>query len=508
MLRNTQYILIFLLALGLGACKKKKDLLSPVQEASNTSLEEGDGEFYCANPFVHNESEHSNARTEATPVRGFNLKEDYRFKGVIKVAFLNGDEWQRNFVMNKARLWSNYANVTFEISPKEESLVRIEFGKNVNSSVKGTDNYDVPKTEATMHLATYSKYSLKLDNFTIAVLHEFGHVLGFAEEQQRSDRPFKIDEKKAIAYYKKAGYSEEKARRGLLFIYQDRELIMDYGFDPESIMLYTIPQEILISGTSTSKNSGLSEKDKITANNLYKFPKEPNILYPGQSITVGNKLSHYGGNVNNFELRLQTDGNLVLYPTAYLFRYVPKAIWASNTQGKSPNMLKMDLDGVLRLYDGNNAVVWHAPKSTIAVPGSFAKLQSDGNFVVYKNSKAIWASNTRRNITTSFDNNMALNVGEYITSPNGQYKLIFQEDNNLVLYENSTRKVRWNSNTYSDSPDYNARVEFNNEGDLILDSKGVSKVLFKDINNQIILRDDGCLYSTSQFLGFYLKLTN
>ena len=74
-----------------------------------------------------------------------------------------------------------------------------------------------------------------------------------------------------------------------------------------------------------------------------------------------------------------------------------------------------------------------------------AVMQDDGNFVVYQGAgagaTAIWAVNGPRGSSLATD--QALNMGAYLTSPNGNYKAIMQNDSNFVVYQGAT--VIWAS---------------------------------------------------------------
>ncbi|QKW22783.1 hypothetical protein HUT16_30130 [Kitasatospora sp. NA04385] len=82
----------------------------------------------------------------------------------------------------------------------------------------------------------------------------------------------------------------------------------------------------------------------------------------GSTLNGGDSIVKFGaGGQPSYELRMQTDGNLVEY--RWNNGSVDKVCWSSNSSG-----------------NGN----------------SHATFQNDGNFVVYRNSdnKALWASNT------------------------------------------------------------------------------------------------------------------
>ena len=76
-------------------------------------------------------------------------------------------------------------------------------------------------------------------------------------------------------------------------------------------------------------------------------------------------------------------------------------------------------------------------------------MQQDGNFVVYKDQGAIWASNTA-------------GVGT------GPYILRMQSDNNLVVYDTNDQ-ARWSSNTRTDHASANnGFVQMQDDGNLVV----------------------------------------
>ncbi|KAJ3201618.1 hypothetical protein HDU67_001176, partial [Dinochytrium kinnereticum] len=80
--------------------------------------------------------------------------------------------------------------------------------------------------------------------------------------------------------------------------------------------------------------------------------------------------------------------NLVIYDQ------FSRARWATNTGGYPALRARLEPgDGILRLYNTNNQVVWIAPMSR-----GFNRcllFQEDGNLVAYENNcRPIWATNT------------------------------------------------------------------------------------------------------------------
>jgi len=107
-----------------------------------------------------------------------------------------------------------------------------------------------------------------------------------------------------------------------------------------------------------------------------------NILYSPETLHSGNSLSW-----NSYELRMQSDCNLVLYECG-------RAIWATGTDGRGYNCrCTMQTDGNLVVYDQSNRAVWAS--GTAGENGNYVLvLQKDRNLVIYGTAR--WASNTYR----------------------------------------------------------------------------------------------------------------
>jgi hypothetical protein len=90
---------------------------------------------------------------------------------------------------------------------------------------------------------------------------------------------------------------------------------------------------------------------------------------------------------NNYTLKFQNDGNLVLYSRS------GTPLWATGTNAKG-NVLAVQSDGNVVMYGSYwGQVLWAT--NTSGNPGSFLALQTDGNLVVYnRNGRPLWASNT------------------------------------------------------------------------------------------------------------------
>ena len=103
------------------------------------------------------------------------------------------------------------------------------------------------------------------------------------------------------------------------------------------------------------------------------------LLFAGQSLYVGQMLVSQNG---NFQLVVQTDGDLVLYQVSPHI-----AVWSSQTVGQRSYELSMQTDGNVVLYDDATPphALWSSQTSGYrgAYPfGAYLLLQDDGNLVV------------------------------------------------------------------------------------------------------------------------------
>ncbi|MFE2105923.1 hypothetical protein ACFXAF_08640 [Kitasatospora sp. NPDC059463] len=92
-----------------------------------------------------------------------------------------------------------------------------------------------------------------------------------------------------------------------------------------------------------------------------------------------------------YELAMQGDGNLVLYN-----RESGSAIWATGTYNHPGATAKMQSDGNFVVYDTNGTALWSTGTWWAGADSHFV-FQNDGNLVVYKGKgegNPVWASGT------------------------------------------------------------------------------------------------------------------
>lgn len=205
---------------------------------------------------------------------------------------------------------------------------------------------------------------------------------------------------------------------------------------PQTPRMYTETFGMVIDGVTWMPNAMMNYTISVPAPENPSNLKNPNfptgaVITPGQNI-----FSAEGHSV----LHLAFDGNLELWTNF-------KRVWTSDTAGSKANRFINQPDGNLVLYR-NSTPVWAS--GTPGASGTLT-LQSDGNAVLYKNGSAAWSTGSVTHNQYGFVNTAAsvdqvLFPGQYISTPDRYYRLVLQEDGNIVLYT-PTRAI-WASNTF------------------------------------------------------------
>ncbi|MBT2253832.1 matrixin family metalloprotease [Priestia megaterium] len=194
----------------------------------------------------------------------------------LKVRFLNGEKEVQDKVQKYAREWENYANIKFDFGNFTDAEIRIGFEKGRSVSSVGKSCLDKKyENKATLNFGWFDATTSE-DEYSRVVLHEFGHVLGLRHEHQSPVANIPWDRGKAYKYFKDVeGFTKDQVDDNVLQVYNASE--NNYSqFDKNSIMCYSIPEEITAGEFSTPQNTTLSVMDKIFANIYY--PKTRNVI--------------------------------------------------------------------------------------------------------------------------------------------------------------------------------------------------------------------------------------
>jgi len=96
----------------------------------------------------------------------------------------------------------------------------------------------------------------------------------------------------------------------------------------------------------------------------------------------------------NFLFYFQGDGNLVLYRVDRVPRLVT---WSSRTERKDGQTLLLGGDGVLRLFDSRDELIWKSSNEGLYAR-YYLQMQDDGNAVIYRQegrrTTPVWATKT------------------------------------------------------------------------------------------------------------------
>ena len=164
-------------------------------------------------------------------------------------------------------------------------------------------------------------------------------------------------------------------------------------------------------------------------------------LGPDQVLGSGQTLTSPNGQV---ALTMQSDGNLV---SSFPVNGGRRVLWASGTEGNPGANCVMQGDGNLVVYSAMGSVLWSSGSAGHA--GAVAIVQDDGNTVVYAQSGSpVWSSDTAdsflgpgRGPVLSVGHDLA--PGEFLQSPNGQYRLYQTPEGSPALYQQSAEGLWW-----------------------------------------------------------------
>lgn len=183
----------------------------------------------------------------------------------LTVAFLDdmskADRWEYITVI---REWASHINLSIVFTSDPKADIRIKTEASLNSSAIGTDALLVDPADPTMYIADKPNTEF----FRSAVLHEFGHALGFQHEHLHPDINIPWNKPKVYEYYmEEEGWSRESVDQNIFN--QINEPMTVTAYDSKSIMHYPIDKDLTDGVFEVGENMELSEKDKHLARSVY-----------------------------------------------------------------------------------------------------------------------------------------------------------------------------------------------------------------------------------------------
>ncbi len=230
----------------------------------------------------------------------------------LRVRYLDGDPVVQQRLEPYAHEWSQFANVTFDFGDDPDAEIRISFKDRGRSwSNLGTDALVVPKNQATMNYGWLTPTGSE-DEYSRVVIHEFGHALGCIHEHQHPLAAIPWDKEAVYRYY--AGPPNRWTRAMV-----DHNLFRRYSvqqtnasdFDPESIMLYAISNDLTVGDWEVGWNRVLSDGDKRFIGVIYPKAETSTIAVPLDGTAVEAEIGEHD-EVDHFSLAIPAAGRYVI----------------------------------------------------------------------------------------------------------------------------------------------------------------------------------------------------
>lgn len=188
----------------------------------------------------------------------------------IMVFFMDGPSQLHHRVMKIAHQWSDIAGISFvSTEDKHKSDVRVTFTPGGSWSYVGTQALDVPLRDPTMQLGWITESSDE-EEMQQVVLHEFGHLMGLLHEHQNPQGGIQWDKERVYSYY--MGYPNYWTKAQVdtnVFEKYGVDSVKSTAFDPDSIMLYPIPEEFTLDEYSVEWNTNISSMDAAFVRGAY-----------------------------------------------------------------------------------------------------------------------------------------------------------------------------------------------------------------------------------------------
>jgi hypothetical protein len=226
----------------------------------------------------------------------------------LRVRFLDGDPVVQQRLQPFAHEWSKHANVTFDFGDDPDAEIRISFKDRGRSwSNLGTDALVIPKNEPTMNYGWLTPNGPDLE-YSRVVVHEFGHALGCIHEHQNPGAAIPWDKPAVYRYY--AGPPNRWTKAMVdhnLFRRYSVEQTNSSEFDPASIMLYAISNDLTIGDWEVGWNSVLSQGDKTFIGSVYPKAETQTRSIPLDGTAVEADIGAHG-ELDTFSLTIPSAG--------------------------------------------------------------------------------------------------------------------------------------------------------------------------------------------------------
>ena len=372
----------------------------------------------------------------------------------------------RDYTMSVLKEWEQVANVKFvAVYAHEQPDVGIYFENSQNSRAAiGVSNRNETKKNGysvQLGFADYFNNNQPTSLLKAQILHEFGHVLGLEHEHQRPGGSLNWNMTKVYQYYKKLGFDNDQIKRQITDKLDFRASIYS-EFDNNSIMMYDFGADLTTNAQGSKKKTGLSDMDKQFIEQMYPFTTTKRYcLFIGQKLEPAGRVRNIS-NHNPTELTSK-NGKFILkiLNGTLVLKYANDnsyTIW-SYRPGRDGDVSSISVDKNGSLVDDRNNTIFVNSVNGSILAGAHLEVSDNGYVKILNGSQELWKSPSSlkqediRRILSTAANIIELKKGEQVTSDNGKYKLILQNDGNLVLYNASNRPIwhTWTSSSYKAS---------------------------------------------------------
>ncbi|QNN42303.1 M12 family metallopeptidase [Pedobacter roseus] len=211
---------------------------------------------------------------DGTTPRGAVLKTKKWTPGTTLKVSLNGSTAAiRAKVIQFAKTWETYANIKFNfVTNDNTATIRVSFVSGDGSwSYIGKDASSISSANATMNFGWLTSTTADSE-YSRVVIHEFGHALGMIHEHQHPLVAIPWDKPAVYAYYAAAPnyWSQADVDNNLFAKYSTTQTNYS-AYDKNSIMHYSVPNELTIGDYEVGWNTVLSPTDKTFIASVYPF---------------------------------------------------------------------------------------------------------------------------------------------------------------------------------------------------------------------------------------------
>ena len=197
----------------------------------------------------------------------------------LRCRFLDGDDFQRGKVTEKAQMWQQYANISINFVDDQDAEIRISFQADAGSwSAIGNDCLVASYFPAYQPTMNYGWLRDDTDDteYERVVVHEFGHALGCIHEHQQPNENLQWNVDAVYATFSGSPnfWSKDDIDHNILQKYSPDGMSATQ-FDRDSIMLYQFDGSLFVDGVGTPSNTKLSALDEQMIGEMY--PQTPNV---------------------------------------------------------------------------------------------------------------------------------------------------------------------------------------------------------------------------------------